>query len=150
MNYKIREYIHRDFENCVNVFKSNIPKYFMDEEVPGFENFLNKKIIKFVIEVDGIVVGLGSFGKLKQKQMILWGGIIHRDYQKRGLGKALLEYRIVRCKNEININEIIINTSQLAQKFYEKYGFKVTEIKKGFYRNGENSIDAVAMSFILK
>ncbi len=58
------------------------------------------------------------------------------DIQGQGIGTFLLNYRIAELKKIKSVNKIIVRTSQLAFKFYEKSGFKLIEIVKDHWAKG--------------
>ena len=62
--------------------------------------------------------------------------ILHPEYQGKSLGSQLLKHRIGKLKSIDSIQKIIVRTSQLAYKFYEKQGFVLNEIKKDYWAKG--------------
>jgi hypothetical protein len=60
---KIINYTKIFREDCITVFRSNMPKYFALEELPPFENFLDQYTEEnyFVVKMDGHVIGCGGF-----------------------------------------------------------------------------------------
>jgi len=68
--------------------------------------------------------------------VISWD-IIHPDYQGQGIGRKLTEYRINHIKSlKEDIDTIIVNTSQLTDKFYAKFGFEITKTEKDYWAKG--------------
>ena len=71
MSLEIRSYTKQDKESCLIAFKSNVPKYFGENEIPLFESFLDKDVevmlssertkYYFVVK-DDKVIGCGGFG----------------------------------------------------------------------------------------
>jgi len=45
----------------------------------------------------------------------------------------LIEYRINHLSNNSNVELIVVRTSQLAFKFYEKMGFELEKIEKDYW-----------------
>lgn len=60
---KIINYTKIFREDCIKIFKSNLPKFFAMEELPFFEDFLDQytKENYFVVKMDGQVVANGGF-----------------------------------------------------------------------------------------
>jgi [ribosomal protein S18]-alanine N-acetyltransferase len=135
---QIREYKTSDKEAVLNLLRLNTPKYFSPEEEAGFVYYLDHEIESyFVVEMKGLVVGCGgiNFAENKKTGVISWD-IFHPDFQGQSLGSRLLKYRIEKLKGSGNVQRIIVRTSQLAYKFYEKSGFKLTEITEDYWAKG--------------
>ncbi|MNT72573.1 hypothetical protein D3C72_2111900 [compost metagenome] len=52
------------------------------------------------------------------------------------MGTKLLNHRIHKLNSIDSIQKIIVRTSQVAYRFYEKQGFKLFEIKKDYWAEG--------------
>ena len=70
MNQKIKKYSTSDYDQCVNIFKSNIPEYFAKDELSDFQEYL-KNISKtkdgwtdsfFILKRDKKIVGCAGLG----------------------------------------------------------------------------------------
>lgn len=67
---------------------------------------------------------------------------INPVYQRKGLGSMLIEEMIKDCRTE-NVRNITLEVRDhnvAAIKLYEKYGFKKTIVKEGYYTNGDNAL----------
>lgn len=135
---KIREYKKSDKENVLNLIRLNIPKFFDYYEEKDLVNYLDNEIDKyFVVEDDDKIVGSGGFNHFKsEKQVRISWDIFHPEYQGKGLGTLLLEYRIKEIKQLSNVDKIIVRTSQHSYKFYEKNNFKLIENHKDYWAKG--------------
>lgn len=137
-NCIIREYSIKDIPLLLHLLHLNIPDYFAEEELADFENYLvNKTELYFVILYENKLVGGGGINFENEMTMpkISWD-VFHRAFQKRGLGSELLQYRINVLSTMDKIKKVIVRTSQVAHKFYEKKGFKVTEIVTNYWAPG--------------
>lgn len=125
----IRPYELTDLEAVVEIFRSNIPKYFGPAEEPGLRNFLQDERGDdyYVVEVDGDVVGCGGIALNEDRTVSLCWGMIREDHLGTGLGKALTEFRIGLSADKYPGLPMVISTSQHTQGFYEKLGFRLTE-----------------------
>jgi RimJ/RimL family protein N-acetyltransferase len=92
-----------------------------------FGAFINNKLIG--------IVGIYQETQLKLKHICnIWGMYVQPTYQKRGIGKALLEVALKHAKDDLNcllINLSVNSNNKIAIKLYESCGFKVwgTELK---------------------
>ena len=129
------QYNQNDTEKVVAVFRSNIPKYFSQEEEAGLRNFLEnaRSAEYFIVEDDGEIIGAGGIALNEDATVSLCWGMVRNDFIGKGLGKQLTEFRIKLSREKFGNLPIVISTSQHTQGFYEKLGFKLTErIPNGF------------------
>ena len=134
----IRELNNSDFEKVINILKLNVPKYFAASEINDFQDYLNNEIeYYFVVEVNNKLIGSGGINLDFENKVakIAWD-IIDPKYQGKGVGKQLLNYRINYIKNHFPNFSIIVRTSQIVYKFYEKNGFRLVETHKDFWAKG--------------
>ena len=134
----IRPYINSDKAVLLNILKLNTPKYFSPEEEVDLVYYLDNEIeYYYVIEINNQVVGGGgiNFTEDKMTGKISWD-LINPDFQGKLLGSALLNYRIERLKEFKDVQQIIVRTSQLVYKFYEKLGFTLFEIVEDYWAKG--------------
>ncbi len=135
---EIQLYSKEKFDQCVEIFISNQPKYFAEYELAEFEVFLEKMTTShpyFVVIDDGMVTACGGYAKF-QNQMVLTWGMVRRDLHGKGYGKALTLYRLDVIKAEYANSSVMIDTSQHTKGFYEKQGFVVQSIEKDGYDQG--------------
>lgn len=134
----IREYKPNDKEAVMNLIRLNTPKYFAPAEEADLNNYLDhERELYYVLLSDEKIVGCGgiNFTDNKTTGKISWD-ILHPEYQGKSLGSQLLKHRIGKLKSIDSIQKIIVRTSQLAYKFYEKQGFVLNEIKKDYWAKG--------------
>ncbi|WP_221392618.1 GNAT family N-acetyltransferase [Dyadobacter sp. NIV53] len=134
----IRKYQDADREKIIALLRLNTPEYFSpDEEKDLIYYFDNHIEYYFVAETDGVIVGCGGFNMSNDPKKIgLSWDIVHPEYQGKGVGSALIKYRIDRIKELGKMQVITVRTSQLAYKFYEKFGFEIKEIVKDYWAAG--------------
>ena len=70
---------------------------------------------------------------------------VHSDYRNLGIGSMLVSKLLSLCKeNDVNAFTLEVRKSNtVAQRLYEKFGFKEEGIRKGYYE--DNNEDAVIM-----
>jgi ribosomal-protein-alanine N-acetyltransferase len=156
MEIHLRAYTPADKAECLAAFMSNVPLYFTREEIGQFEGFLDKfqkpdgKLENgthyFVVALGDQVVGCGGFGYKENTDILFMAwGLVHNDYHKIGLGKALLLHRVDMIKRNFPGSAIGLDTTQHSYPFFEKMGFRVTKITEDFYEPGMHRYDMVFM-----
>ena len=143
----VRDYTSGDKGKCIEVFKSNCPKFFDKDELDLFIHWLDHQVSQsptytnserdayYVVELPQIgVVGCGGFYIVKaQHEARLAWGMIHADFHKQGYGTALYHYRKEIIKKDWPDHMITLGTSQYTYSFYEKMGMTVAATIKAGY-----------------
>lgn len=126
---QIRPFSQDDLGAVVEVFRSNIPKYFGPSEELGLLEFLATDHVEHysVIEINGEVVGAGGIGLNDDDTVSLCWGMVHSDHIGTGLGKLLTEYRIELSHEVFGNKAMVTSTSQLTEGFYNRFGFVTIE-----------------------
>ena len=127
---QLRLYRPADEHAVVDVFRSNIPKYFTPDEESGLHDFLGKYADDYyVIELGGDVVGAGgiAFNDIDPPTVSLCWGMVRRDHLGTGLGKMLTQFRIELAARKYPGLPLTIGTSQHTEGFYKKFGFRTVE-----------------------
>lgn len=132
---EIRPYTKNDKTAVLELLRLNTPDFFDPAEEEDLIEYLDKEIEKYfvVATANGEIIGAGGINYFPEEKRarISWD-IIRPDSQGKGIGKKLTGYRIDRLNRRRGIDHIIVRTSQIAYKFYEKMGFKVEKSKKTF------------------
>ena len=134
----IRAYSPEEKEHLLNLIRLNTPKYFDPSEEVGLVSYLdNETEDYFVVEENDIIIGCGGINYSEEENAVVisWD-IIHPEHQGKGIGRKLLEYRINLVKENSEYKTIVVRTSQLTDKFYEKLGFKLEFIEKDYWAEG--------------
>ncbi len=142
----IRAYRNADKAEVLNLLSLNTPQYFSPDEFQDLENYLENEIeYYYVIEIEGKIIGSGGFNFADDKTtgIISWD-ILHPDFQGKSLGSTLLAHRIENIQKFEHVSKIIVRTSQLVYKFYEKCGFDVIEVIKDYWAK---DFDLVKMEY---
>lgn len=134
----IRPFQKADIPALLVLLNLNIPRYFDPSEAADYETYLNREVEDyFVVEENGHVVGAGGINYFREEcEARLSWDIMHPDYQGKGFGKSLVDYRVRHIRSQIDIKCICVRTSQLAYIFYEKLGFKLEQIEHDFWAEG--------------
>lgn len=134
----IRPYRVSDKKQLLEILDLNIPQYFAESELDDLKNYLENEIEEyFVAEVDNQLIGGGgiNFDKKSYTAKISWD-FIHPLFQRKGIGENLLKHRLEILKTMDEVKDIIVRTSQLAYKFYEKNGFVLQEVIADYWAKG--------------
>jgi len=142
----IKEYLPEHKDRLLQIFESNIPLYFADEELPLFFNFLDRDALQrglySVIFNDDTIVGCGGIALnqpskyTNELHVIMTWGMIDNKVHKNGFGKELLLFRIKQAKELYPEVKIALGTTQYTFPFFEKYGFKTVAYEKDHWAKG--------------
>lgn len=131
----IRPYLTQDKLILIDLLRMNTPKYFAVDEEKDFIKYLENEIESyFVFEKNHQIVGCGGINLNLEKRIgvISWD-MIHPDFQGQKIGSELLIYRIEFLKRAYYLKKIMVRTSQLVYRFYEKHGFELKEIHRDYW-----------------
>lgn len=134
----IRKYSVADKSKVIELLRKNTPEYFAFSEEQDFENYLINEVEDyFIYEKKNEIIGAGGINYCsKQKSARISWDMIDPEYHGCGIGKKLTQYRIIHIKEQKDIELIIVRTSQLSYRFYEKIGFDLEKIEKDFWAKG--------------
>jgi len=134
----IRKYTSSDQDSILEMLRLNTPAYFAPEEKGDLINYLNNHSENyFVVEYGKAVVSCGGFNYSDEKGVIrISWDMVDPQYQGMGFGSRLTEFRIEMIKQLPNVKRISVRTSQLAFKYYERFGFVLEEVIKDFWAPG--------------
>jgi ribosomal protein S18 acetylase RimI-like enzyme len=134
----IRPYSIKDKEALVKILRLNIPEFFAVSEEKDFIQYLDLYADNyFVVEENDRIIGAGGINYFEEDKLarISWD-IIHPDFQGKGVGKKLTIYRINEIKKKQTVAIILVRTTQLVFRFYQKMGFALEKTKKDYWAKG--------------
>jgi predicted GNAT family N-acyltransferase len=142
----IKEYLPEHKDRLLQIFESNMPLYFAEEELQLFFNFLDRDALQrgpySVIFNDDTIVGCGGIALnqpskyTNELHVIMTWGMIDNKVHKNGFGKELLLFRIKQAKELYPEVKIALGTTQYTFPFFEKYGFKTVAYEKDHWAKG--------------
>ena len=139
---KIRKYSPNDKAEIVNIFRLNIPQYFSQIEEKGLIEYLeNDTENYYVLLIDNNIVGAGGFNLKDQTNAVLAWDFFHPQYQGKGLGTTLTQYRIEKIKSFKSVTNIVVPTAQFTYKFYGKFDFILCKVVKDYWAEGYDLYD---------
>ena len=130
-----RPYRARDFAACLRLFDSNMPEFFAPHERAEFEAFLRDAGPYLVGEMGGQVVACGGFEGTGTSASQTFG-MVARDRQGQGIGLALTRARLEAIGAAPGVERVVIETSQRSAGFYDRLGFRVTEVTENGFGPG--------------
>lgn len=144
----IRPYLNTDLESLLAVMKLNIPDNFAPSELDDLKTYVqNHSDTYFIMEEDKRTVG--GFG-YKQPELsvaaIKWI-FTHPAYKGKGLGGQAVNHCLELFQEKKDIHTVIVDTSQLAYKFFAKFGFETISEEKDHWGKG---LDLVKMKLNLQ
>jgi N-acetylglutamate synthase-like GNAT family acetyltransferase len=113
---EIRPYAATDREACLAVCDSIGHDRSLLEKAIGEMQF-------FVAEHDGAIIGCGGFA-IDGTAARLLHGMVHRDWQRQGLGRFLLFYRLREISKSGAVTFVTATPPDDAIGFFEKQGFR--------------------------
>jgi len=135
---EIRRYTKYDKVSVIELLSANTPDFFDLSEEKDLKVYLEKEVEDyFVVEENHELIGAGGINYFPEERTarISWD-IVKPDSQGKGIGKKLTEYRLNHLKNNNKVDLIVVRTTQLVFKFYEKMGFKLMKVEKDFWAKG--------------
>ncbi|MFK7756672.1 MAG: GNAT family N-acetyltransferase [Flavobacteriales bacterium] len=134
----IRQYKKADKPKVLELVRLNTPEFFHPSEENDLNVYLENELEEyFVFEEEGEIVGAGGLNYFPKEQSarISWD-VVSPEAHGKGIGSQLVQFRIKQAFSRSEVRTLIVRTSQLAYKFYEKQGFKLDEVKKDFWAEG--------------
>jgi N-acetylglutamate synthase-like GNAT family acetyltransferase len=139
----VREFIQADTPLVLELLNLNIPESFAETELKDFEYYLQfEREHYFVICSDQTVIACGGINlKGTSDQAWLSWDIVHPSFQGKGIGKLLVAHRLNYLRDQFEIKTVWVRTSQLANQFYEKAGFKEANRIADFWAPGFDLVE---------
>lgn len=136
---RAREYAVADRAACMAVFESNVPVSFLESERGLFAAFLDRLPGPYLVLEDeaGRIVACGGYAVTAGTTTadLCWGMVV-RDRQGRGLGRALVEQRLALIRSDAAVTEVALETTQHTCVFYERLGFETVKVDPDAYAPG--------------
>jgi len=136
----IRPYSAADLDACLAIFDTNVPRYFIPAERAPYRAFLEALPGPYLVLTDasGTVVACGGHAANPDEpgRADLCWGMVRQEKHRRGLGRQLIHARIDAAKRDPSVRVIALNTSQHTTGFYERFGFRVTDVEPDGYGPG--------------
>lgn len=135
---QIRPYRPDDLEPLLTVFRKNVPDAFAPNEVGEYADFLRVNSDPyFVADLSGLVVGAcGHYSKQDGRDWHICWIFSDPDHKGSGIGTALLTHNLDAIRSQPGIQIITCRTSQVAYRFFKKFGFQLDYTTPDFWAPG--------------
>lgn len=134
----IRKYIKADLEKLVEIFNLNVPKNFDPKELDYFIDYFEKNADTYFTLESGnrIIGGVGYEIRESDKSGRINWIFLHPDFVGAGHGKAAAEHCLKILRSDPGAEVLIVRTSQLAYKFFERLGYNLVQTEKDHWGKG--------------
>ena len=127
-------------EDIEEVFRINQENFTTDawSRFAFEKEFQNKFSRKFVLELNGKVVGYIIYWVVREEASIMTFAI-DKEHQNKGYGEFLLKESL----KKIDAKRILLDvrkTNLRAINLYRKLGFRLVSERKAYYSDGENAL----------
>ncbi|MEB8330785.1 GNAT family N-acetyltransferase [Flavobacteriaceae bacterium KMM 6897] len=134
----IRPFKPDDKESLLRIFRLNVPEFFDKKEIKDFAEYLNQNTETYLtVEVDNTIVGGTGYyvNEDDNSGRISWI-FFDPSYAGKGLGKQSVEHCMKIFREDKRVKKLIVTTSQLAYKFFEKFDYSINRIEKNYWGEG--------------
>ena len=126
----IRKLLKEDFDR---VYELGLKLHSNYKIINNLEEILsNKTNHLYVYEIDNQVVGFIHYTKL-YNSVDLVDIIVSDEYQNQMIGSTLIDYMITNLNVDDRIYLEVNTNNKKAINLYQKFGFKVINIRKNYY-----------------
>ena len=134
----IRPYKPADRSSVLALVRLNTPEYFHPSEEEDLSIYLENELEDyFVVEENGEVVGAGgiNYSPEENSACLSWDAV-SPDFHGKGIGARLTKFRVDHAFSKSSVQTLIVRTSQLVYRFYEKQGFELEKVVKDYWAEG--------------
>lgn len=142
-------------EQCLAVFDSNCPEFFLKEERAEFEFWIDNEIkngntywVGFkenqIVACAGIYLADEKFGRAVYPNEVgfAWG-MVASEHHQSGFGREFSIYRINYLNSHYPDRPVVLRTTQKTYSFFERMGFKVLDCETDGYGEGFDKITMI-------
>lgn len=134
----IRPYTPADKSSVLALVRLNTPEFFHLSEEEDLSVYLENELEDyFVVEENGEIVGAGgiNYFPVEHSARISWD-VVSPDFHGKGIGGRLTKFRVDHAFSKSSVQTIVVRTSQLVYRFYEKQGFALEKVEKDYWAEG--------------
>lgn len=123
---RIRPFDPDDAAACLDIFDSNLPDYFVDNERDLFAAFLNRNDCPFLVieQADQRMIACGGYAvDVAERTGRMCWGMVSRSHHRRGFGWLLLADRLMAMYQAAGSLTVGMDTSHRTVGFFQEFGF---------------------------
>jgi len=121
---RFRPYSPADREQCLELYRLNEPGRFPEGVLEDYNRVLEGTGYILVLEQGGRIIATGGLHHITGRNMTMfWCGLVHPDFQGRGVGTTLFYARIALLNTDLMLQKICIAAVQASFGFYQRFGF---------------------------
>ncbi|MHA2026835.1 MAG: ribosomal protein S18-alanine N-acetyltransferase [Candidatus Thorarchaeota archaeon] len=148
ISYTLRKFNPDDIKDVVSINQRSLPENYPDQFFLGLHHHAPNAF--FVAEYENEVVGyimcriergISGFGRLPVKKGHIVSVAVIRTLREKGIGKALIS-AAMEGMSGYGADEFFLEvrkTNEAAVAVYEKLGYSVRRVLRGYYRDGEDA-----------
>jgi GNAT superfamily N-acetyltransferase len=140
----IRPFSAEDGKSCLAIFDSNTPAFFSADERNEFAAFLADGRSSYFVATwtGGPPIGCGGYYLNRSEGLagLCWG-MVHRSWHRRGIGSALLNYRLAAIERLRSATVVRVNTAPRTQGFFAEHGFRVVRVVADGFAPGVDRVE---------
>jgi ribosomal protein S18 acetylase RimI-like enzyme len=141
-----RPYTEEDLQGCLEIFDTNVPRFFRPREREEFAAFLRSLPGPYFVLVhdSGAALACGGYSVSDEPGVthLCWG-MVRQDVHGKGYGRALAAARLADLRHDPGVQSIALQTSHRTAAFYERLGFLTARIVENGYAPGLHRHDMV-------
>lgn len=146
MKIEISKLTHDDLDGIYEVEKDAFP---IPWPISSFEEELKNILATYLVaKIDNKIVGyIGMWFVMDECHIT--NIAVHSEYRKKGIASTLINEMLKLCvEHETTYIMLEVRASNIpAQNLYSKFGFTEEVVRKGYYKNPDNTReDAIVMS----
>lgn len=121
-----RRFAPKDLPQCLKLYALCEPERFPQGVANEYEKVLQRQHSYFLVaEDEGRIIASGGLSYLHRDDLAVFCfGLVHPDYQGRGIGTALLLARLALLKPKLYDYRVLIFALDKSIAFYRRFGFK--------------------------
>lgn len=152
LEYVVERAKKDDLDQIINInlrtLPENYPRFFFEYLLERYpECFLvakyNNKVIGYIMcRVEDSIVLSFPLRRIKRGHIVSFA--VLPEYRRRGVGSRLLKEAINALKEIYHCVDVYLEvriSNHEAINLYRKFGFTVAQIKRGYYRDGEDAYE---------
>ena len=138
-----RPYRSSDRDACIEIFCSNVPRFFRDRELEDFTSFIDAFECPYFVVFSGEeIIGCGGFGMEAdcETASLCWG-MVRREHHGKRIGAYLLFFRLHEVATTTDARFVRLRTSQHTEGVLRRYGFSTESTEPDGFAPGLDDVE---------